>query len=299
MTEVLRPVRPEDVAELGRICYEAFKDLTDRHGFPNDFSSVAFAQQVIGMQTQNEGVYSVGAFSSGASGGGASGGGASGGGGQAMGSNFINMWGDVAGIGPISVDIGAQGAGLGRQLMQDVIEKANVQGFEMIRLCQDSFNMQSLALYSSLGFVTREPLAYLALASDGRPDPAIRPATTADLPAIDELCREIYRVSRKGECETLLAMKFPAFVLDRGHVSGYLVSTAMGHGVAESDDDMLALLAGHGAALPDAHSFVPIRNGELYRRALAAGHKNVKLMNLMSLGPYEEPQGAYAPSVMF
>jgi len=284
MTDVLRPVRPEDVAELGRICYEAFKELTDRHGFPSDFSSVAFAQQVVGMQAQNESVYSVGAFSNG---------------GQAKGSNFINMWGDVAGIGPISVDSGAQGAGLGRRLMEDVIEKANAQGYEMIRLCQDSFNMQSLALYASMGFVTREPLAYLALTADATPGPAIRPATAADLPAMDELCREIYRVSRKGECETLLAMKFPAFVIDRGHVSGYLLSSAMAHGVAESDDDMLALFAGHGATMPDAHSFVPIRNGELYRRALAAGHKNVKLMNLMSLGPYEEPQGTYAPSVMF
>lgn len=289
MNDVLRPIRPEDVAELGRICYEAFKDLTDRHGFPSDFSSVAFAQQVIGMHAQNERVYSVSAFS----------GGASGGGGQARGSNFINMWGDVAGIGPISVDVGAQGAGLGRRLMEDVIANARAQGYEMIRLCQDSFNMQSLALYASLGFVTREPLAYLSLASGATPDRAIRPATAADLPAMDELCREVYRVSRKGECETLLAMKFPALVLDRGHIAGYLLSTAMGHGVAESDDDMLALLAGHGATVPDAHSFVPIRNGELYRRALAAGHKNVKLMNLMSLGPYEEPQGAYAPSVMF
>ena len=42
-----------------------------------------------------------------------------------------------------------------------------------------------------------------------------------------------------------------------------------------------------------------VRNGDLYRGALAAGHRNIKVMNLMSLGPYEEPQGTYAPSVMF
>ncbi len=283
MTIELRQARAEDVPELGRICYEAFKDLSDRHGFPSDFASVEFTQRVVGMQVQLETVYSIGAFD---------------GAGEPKGSSFINMWGDVAGIGPVSVDTGAQGEGIGRLLMEGVIAHARGQGYEMIRLCQDSYNMQSLALYASLDFDTKEPIAHLALSSEGEPDPAFRPATPADVPAMDELCRNIYRISRKGEYETLLGLGFPAFVLDRGHVAGYLLGTALGHGVAESDDDMLALLAGHGATLPDAHSFLPIRNGDLYRRALAAGHRNIKVMNLMALGPYEEPQGTDAPSVM-
>jgi len=62
---------------------------------------------------------------------------------------------------------------------------------------------------------------------------------------------------------------------------------------------MVALLNSHGASVPDAHSFVPLRDGELYRRALASGHRNQKVMNLMALGPYDEPQGTYCPSVMF
>ncbi len=284
MTIELRQARTEDVPELGRICYESFKDLTDRHGFPLDFASVDFAQQVVGMLVQSETVYSIGAFDDA---------------GEPKGSNFLNMWGDVAGIGPISVDVGAQGEGIGRLLMEDVIANSRGQGYEMIRLCQDSYNMQSLALYTSLDFDTKEPIALLALTSEGEPDPAFRPATLADVPAMDELCRDIYRISRKGEYETLLGLGVPAFVLDRGHVGGYLLGTAFGHGVAESDDDMLALLAGYGAIVPDARSFLPIRSGELYRRALAAGHRNIKVMNLMTLGPYEEPQGAYAPSGAF
>jgi hypothetical protein len=42
-----------------------------------------------------------------------------------------------------------------------------------------------------------------------------------------------------------------------------------------------------------------MRSGELYRRALAAGHRNRKVMNLMALGPYEDPQGTWVPSVLF
>jgi hypothetical protein len=50
--------------------------------------------------------------------------------------------------------------------------------------------------------------------------------------------------------------------------------------------------------MPDAPALVPARSGELYRRALAAGHRNRKVMNLMALGPYEEPRGTWIPSVL-
>ncbi len=283
MTAELRQARADDVPELGRICYEAFKDLSDRHGFPSDFATIEFAQQVVGMLVAQEKAYSVGAFDDDA----------------AKGSNFINMWGDVAGIGPISVDIAAQGEGIGRRLMDDVIATARSQGHDMIRLCQDAFNMQSLALYTAMGFDTREPLAYLALSSEGLSDPGFRPATASDFDSMDELCQSIYRISRRGEYEVFLALGFPMFVLDRGQIVGYQIGSALGHGVAETTGDMLTLFAGYGANAPGAHAFVPIRDGELYRGALAAGHRNFKVMNLMSLGPYEDPQGTYAPSVMF
>jgi predicted N-acetyltransferase YhbS len=279
----LRPATAADVPELGRICYEAFKDISESHGFPSDFASVEFAQQVVGLLVQQEDVYGVGAFD----------------GGAPRGSNFINMWGNVAGIGPVSVDVASQGQGIGRLTMEDVVVHARGAGYDMIRLCQDSFNMQSLALYSSVGFDVKEPLSYLALnASAPRPD-GLRPATAEDLPAMDDLCRSIYGIDRKPECALLLQLGFPAFVLDRGRVTGYLLGTAMGHGVAETDDDMVALLNGMGASAPDSHAFVPLRNGELYRKALAAGHRNQKVMNLMALGPYDDPKGTFCPSVMF
>jgi ribosomal protein S18 acetylase RimI-like enzyme len=282
MSIELRRPEPGDIAELGRICYEAFRDIAESHGFPPDFDSVEFAQGVLGLLLQQETVYSVAAFD----------------GDAPRGSNFMNCWGDAAGIGPISVDLGAQGEGIGRQLMQNALDQAKAQGIEMVRLCQDSFNMRSLALYASVGFNVQEPLAYLTLAP-GQVDGAFRPATPADYDAMDALCRDVYRISRKGEYATLAGAGFPAFVLDRGHIAGYLIGTAIGHGVAESDDDMLALLAGIAATTPGAHAHIAMRQGELYRRALAAGHRNRKVMNLMSYGPYEAPQGTYCPSVMF
>ncbi|MEX2247010.1 MAG: GNAT family N-acetyltransferase [Dehalococcoidia bacterium] len=274
----------EDVPELGRICYEAFKDISERHGFEPDFPSVELASLVVGLLVQNEDVQSVAAVD----------------GGVLRGSNFLNMWGDIGGIGPISVDPGAQGEGIGRKLMLDALAHAAQQGVEMVRLCQDAFNMQSLALYASVGFVVREPLAYLALSTAGPADADCRPGTADDLDAMEELSRRVYGVSRRGEGALLMQLGFPCLVRERGgRVRGYLLGTAMGHGLAESDADLLALMASMGASTEDAHAFVPMRNGELYRQALAAGHRNQKVMNLMSVGPYEEPVGTWAPSVMF
>ncbi len=283
MAVELRRPQPAHIADLGRICFDAFRDIAESHGFPPDFPSVEFTQGIVGLLMQQEAVYAVGAFD----------------GDTPRGSNFMNMWGDAAGIGPISVDLAAQGEGIGKLLMQDTLTHAKQRGIESVRLCQDSFNMRSLALYASLGFEVKEPLAYLTLAADGRVDDAFRPATPADHTAMDALCNDVYRISRKGEYAALAAAGFPAFVIDGGRITGYIIGTAIGHGVAESDDDMLALIAGIAAAMPDAHALVPMRQGALYRRALAAGHRNRKVMNLMAYGPYEEPQGTYCPSVSF
>jgi ribosomal protein S18 acetylase RimI-like enzyme len=279
----LRQPTAADVPEIGRILYDAFKDIAESHGFPSDFPNVEFAIGVSGLLVQQETVYSMAAFE----------------GGAAKGSNHLELWDEVAGIGPISVDLTAQGAGVGKTMMEHAIAHARENGFDRVRLMQDAFNMRSLALYASLGFNVVEPVAYLELSSDGPVDANFRPATPADFDAMDALCREIYGISRKNEVATLAAAGFPAFVIDRGRVTGYLLATAIGHGVAESDDDLLALYRSLGASQADSLSNLPMRSGELYRRALTDGHRNRKVMNLMAIGAYDDPKGTWTPSVIF
>ena len=43
----------------------------------------------------------------------------------------------------------------------------------------------------------------------------------------------------------------------------------------------------------------PLTDGGLYRRLLANGCRTRKVMNLMTMGPYEEPEGAWMPSVAY
>src|SRR3546814_1972458 len=84
----LGPPTPNDAAELGRICYDAFKDISESHGFENDFPSPEFASMVVGGSIQEEDIYSVCARLDG----------------ELAGSNFLAYRDDVGGVGPVSVD---------------------------------------------------------------------------------------------------------------------------------------------------------------------------------------------------
>jgi hypothetical protein len=47
MSVTVREAVDADWVEAGRICYEAFATLADRHGFPHDFPTVAAASDPI------------------------------------------------------------------------------------------------------------------------------------------------------------------------------------------------------------------------------------------------------------
>lgn len=276
----------DDVPELGRICHDAFQDIAERHGFEKDFSSVDLARMVIGMQVASEDTFGVGAYADGAP----------------AGSNFLHTADQVASVGPITIDPPQQGNGIGRELMRAVLDHAKDNGFESVRLQQDSFNMQSLALYASLGFDKKTACAYMSVPPADQTNDSVRPLTLEDLDAIEAVSSEIYKTSRRNEVAGLLRTGlFPAVACERGgRVTGYLILGVAGHGVAEREEDaaLMAQQAGRLATMPDLLTvFCPLIEGSLYRRFLAAGFRNKKVMNLMAVGPYEAPDGAWMPSV--
>ena len=125
--------------------------------------------------------------------------------------------------------------------------------------------------------------------------------TKEDLPAVEELSRRIYKVSRRNEVEGSLPL-FPSFVRERqGRISGYLVMGMIGHGVFETEDDAVATVGEATRQSPsDFHRvFCPLLEGSLHRRFLTTGARAVKPMNLMSFGPYEPPDGVWMPSVLY
>jgi hypothetical protein len=84
-----------------------------------------------------------------------------------------------------------------------------------------------------------------------------------------------------------------------GRITGYASDLAFfGHSTAETNVDMQALIA-------SAESFggpgilVPTRNSALFRWCLENGLRVVQPMTLMSMGLYNEPAGAWLPSVLY
>jgi GNAT superfamily N-acetyltransferase len=283
--ELISPT-PEHSSELGRICYEAFKDISDRHHFPPDLPSAAIARGLISMMIQREDVYGVMGMNNG----------------EVAGSNFLLTADEVAGVGPITVEVPLQGEGIGRALMEAVIDYARQERIEMVRLCQDAFNTTSMSLYGALGFDMKEPLALMQPPPADAVDASVRPVEEADLPDIEELSRHFYKVSRRNEVAAAIGSPFAYVLRERqGRVVGYYTQGMMGHGVAETEDDMVVMVKQAARALPPGHArcFCPLTDGNLFRRFLSAGFRTVKPMNLMTMGPYERPEGVWVPSVLF
>lgn len=277
---------PHQVSELGRICFEAFKDVEERHHLISGFPTIAEARNVIDILVQREDWYSVAALIDG----------------KLVGSNFLSLTNSVAGVGPLSVDLSFQGQGIGRALMADVMEYARRNNIERIRLQQEACDTRSLSLYASLGFEVKAPVALMQATPAVKVDSSVRPVTPADLSAIEELSIRIYKTNRRNEVAT--ATRFglsPLLREHQGRITGYVMLGLTGHGVAETQTDALTLI-GEAARrlLPDAAFFLcPLSEASLYRKALKAGHRAIKVHNLMTLGPYEPPDEVWLPSIQY
>ena len=284
----IRPVAVADAENCGQILYQAFCGIADRHNFPHDFTGAEQAHGFAQMLTMgNPAIYGVVAENDG----------------EFIGSNFLWEQNEIVGVGPITVNPNVQAKGVGRLLMQNVIERGkNAKG---IRLVQDAFNTASMSLYASLGFDIVEPLVLIsgAVAGELPTGVEVRPMSETDYAACDELCVKVHGFSRVEELRATAQM-MPAFVITRdGKIVGYAAAPnfwQMNHAVAESNEDMQNLLVGAGNLTKQPLSFLlPSRNGDLFRWCLNNGMKVVKPMNLMSRGEYQEPKGCFLPSVLY
>lgn len=281
----LRPGSVTDAKPLGTICYEAFKTVAERHGFPPDFPTPAAATALAEEMLSRSDVHGVVAELDG----------------RVVGSNFLWESGPVAGIGPITVDPDAQNGAVGRQLMEAVLERARRRGLEAVRLVQAAYHGRSLALYAKLGFAAREALTVLqgealGLRIDGH---EARPATAADADAANALCRRVHGHDRAGELRDAIRNGTARVVERDGRLTGYATDIGFfGHAVGEATGDMEALIAA-APSFSGPGFIVPTRNAALLRWCLERGLRFVQPMTLMTIGPYEDPRGAFLPSVLY
>jgi uncharacterized protein YjbI with pentapeptide repeats len=281
----IQHAQPEHAAALGAICYEAFRDIALEHGFEPDFPSASVAEQFLRTLMHRPDVAGAVAIAAG----------------EPVGSGFLSMSSRVGGIGPVTVGSSAQGMGAGRAIMDGLLAIAREHGVESVRLTQDAFNVSSMSLYASLGFSVKAALALVQIAPAEQTDPTIRTGGSEDLPRIGELSARLYHVDRRGDVEAAMKQGLSPLVRERdGRITGYFVPTILGHGVAETNADAIALMRQAARDLPEhfARCFCPL-DGSLYREAAAQGCRAIKMGNLMALGPYEQPEGAWLPSVLY
>ena len=220
--------------------------------------------------------------------------------GRIVGSNFLTFADEVAGVGPITVDPSVQSKGIGRMLMQWAVDEAERRGIRETRLFQETLNTVSLSLYTSLGFDWRGSGVLMQAVASGCDDPDVQLITTADLPAIAELSRKSYGFSRAGDAAMLIEWQVPGFIkICAGEPKAYLFGTLFGHAGAVAADDLLDLAAQAARHLPPplARFICPMSREGLFRKALARGHRAVKVLSYMSLGAYTPPSGSCFPSI--
>jgi predicted N-acetyltransferase YhbS len=281
----LRRGNSTDAAAVGEICYHAFTALAEAHNFLPDFPSPEAAAGMLSGLISHPGVFDIVAEIDG----------------KVVGSNFLDERNPISGLGPITVDPGAQNDGAGRALMDAAMRRSQERGFAGIRLVQAGYHNRSLALYLKLGFNAQEQLACVQgpavnKAVDGH---GVRPATVNDLPECNRLCFRVHGHDRGGELADAVTQGTALVVERSGRITGYSTSVGfVGHTVGESNDDIKALI-GAAESFIGPGFLVPTRNGELLRWCLGEKLRITQTMTLMTIGLYNQPDGAWLPSVIY
>ncbi|MDQ3774110.1 MAG: GNAT family N-acetyltransferase [Pseudomonadota bacterium] len=287
MTITIRSIANTDIEACGRIVYETFKRFHDRHQFPRDFQTLEDAVQLTGLFVDRPAIFGVVAEIDG----------------RIVGSNFLDERNLIRGIGPITVAPDVQERGVGRQLMEAVIEREREPAG--IRLVQDAFNMCSLSLYASLEFEVKEPLALVQGKPKGKAPAGVevRLLRSEDLGECASLCIRVHGFDRVNELRDACELFSPVVALREGRITAYASAPfywKLNHGVAETEEDMRALIMGAGTVIKEPLAMlVPVRQASFFRWCLREGLRVLKPMTLMAIGMYQEPNGCYFPSVLY
>ena len=288
--EVTR-IRPDQVDGVGMLVYESFKDIAERHNFEPAFPEPALAQFVVRLLVQTEG-YGTYLLSEG---------------GKPVACNFGDERDETIGVGPVATAVDQQGRGLGRRVMEALLERAEEAGFTSVRLVQVAYNMQSFSLYHNLGFEVKDLLANIRgrVAESETPSDHVREYAPADLDACDALHREVLGIGRSHDIEFSAAFAPPVVVERDSRVAGYVTrfpgeETYLLHSVAVDERALRDLLTGMSRAAPgDIHLLLPARQAETLRWAMAQGFQLLELDTYMVRGDYQEPMGAWTPSPFY
>jgi len=287
---MIRPIEQNDAEICGKIGYEAHKAISSTHGYPSEQPSEEFGIGLIRRLLGNPNSWGVLAERQG----------------KTLGSIFLHKFpsSPVAVIGPLTVHPSAEG-GVGRVLMHAALTQARKQNHDQIRLVQSPSHIRSFVLYTKSGFTLREPL-FLMQGQPLKDGNNITGSTNVrlvgddnDFSVCNDLCRSVYGFSRELELRQAKDQGLATIIERDGVNTGYSGGIGIfGHAVAKSNEDLKVLIANASAILGPGF-FVPARNHELINWLLENGFQIGWPANLMTIGPYQEPQMPFLPSLAY
>jgi len=280
----------DDVARVAAIFRDSFNELYVRRGFGQVVPDVSVGASIAETYLKLDPTGCVVATQRG----------------KVVGSAFLHVRGTTAGIGPVTVDPGYQGAGVGRELIDELCRRADSARVRSLRLIQDAFNEISFALYSRAGFVVREVLARASFRSERAAIPrTVRRAQASDLPAILRNELDLLGIERRADHELL--MRIGELFVAGDHAEGGSMAriarggvAVLGPAISRSADDLVDLIAAATADLPsqtDTRLLVPVRKSDLMDRLLERGLEIHSLCTYMVRGEYQAGAGYYVPTL--
>lgn len=246
---ILRPLSDKDLPEHADLLYSSFNAWYWKHGWGKDYFGCSSQETSIFYQIYNDLTpgCSIAAFDCRT--------------GRMMGSCFYHPRETHVSLGIMSVHPNYSGRGVGRQLVNYIVDYTKNNGYQSCRLVSSAINMDSFSLYNRAGFIPRVTYHDMVInvPKDGfininvTGEDRVREAKMNDIAKMGDLEMEISGIRR--EIDYRYAIENPRGVLhatvyenDQGAIDGFMISVKhpalnmLGPCIARTEEIAIALI---------------------------------------------------------
>jgi len=238
--------------------------------------------------------------------------------GRLMGSCFYHPRPHHVSLGIMNVHPNYFGQGVGRALLQYIIDFTDRHGYKSLRLTQSALNLDSFSLYNRAGFVPRYAYQdmFLAVPPQGLSQSVagadrVRPATPNDVAGMAALEMEVSGISREQDYRYCIANELGFWYVavyenPRGDIDGFIISSAhpalnmLGPCVARSEGEAAALilreLDQHRGRSPVF--LIPVDRPKLVGQMYSWGARNCELHFCQVRGEFQPFRGINMPTFL-
>ena len=290
---VIRPAEPRDVDRAGDVNFVAFYRTALVHGLPPVVTTPTESRRYIRYLLDFDPLGGIVAEEDD----------------ELIGVAWLHPRGAVATVGPVAVEPRRQGRGVGRRLLERLIEIAG-KGVPQIRLVQESYNAVSLALYLRTGFRVVAPLLELELPPDAPvavprvpPRVVIRAAADEDRMRVVARDARAFGAQRPQSVDLYLRRGRVLLAEEGGTLTGYAMAIGfdamafLGSASADDADGLLVLLATLASELTArrqlVRTVVPATDRRLVDGLLGLGFRVFRACHYMVRGGGTAPPPNY------